>query len=122
MSDYTPDYIEVELEEEPIELCNLLKVLDMAETGGQAKQLIADGFVGVNLALCTIKRKKMYSGDSLHFDGEDYLLTLAEGVTPIVKTESTPLKAEEVHTKHKRKRSKKNKKDSDTGRRPISFG
>jgi ribosome-associated protein len=109
MSEYEPEYIEIELEEEPIELCNLLKVLDLAETGGQAKQLIADGYVGVNMELCTVKRKKMYSGDSLHFNGEDFLLTLAEGVTPAVKAEPTP-PIEEAPTKRKRSRSRKNKK------------
>lgn len=31
------EYIEIELEEEPIELCKLLKVLDLVEGGGQAK-------------------------------------------------------------------------------------
>jgi ribosome-associated protein len=122
MSEYEPQYIEIELEEEPIELCNLLKVLNLAETGGQAKQLIADGYVGVNMELCTVKRKKMYSGDSLHFNGEDFLLTLAEGTTPAVKTEPTPSIQEEPQSKRKRSRSRKNKKDSDTGRRPISFG
>ena len=32
------EYIEIELEEEPIELCKLLKVLDLVEGGGQAKK------------------------------------------------------------------------------------
>ena len=30
------EYIEIELEEEPIELCKLLKVLDLVEGGGYA--------------------------------------------------------------------------------------
>ena len=69
------DFIEIELEEEPIELCNLLKVLDLVETGGQAKALIGGGYVGVNYEICTIKRKNytvvtcsllMVSCSSLH--------------------------------------------------------
>ena len=77
------EYIEIELEEEPIELCKLLKVLDLVEGGGQAKNLIAQGYVGVNHEICTIKRKKLYSGDVLEFDGELFQLTLSEDATPV---------------------------------------
>ncbi|OHU85963.1 MULTISPECIES: RNA-binding S4 domain-containing protein [Pseudoalteromonas] len=119
------DYIEIELEEEPIELCNLLKVLDLAETGGQAKMLIGEGYVAVNDALCTVKRKKLYSGDTLSFDGESYRLTLAEGVEPAVRPAPAD-EPKEVQTaptqRKKRNRSRKDKKDSNTGRKPISFG
>lgn len=122
MSEYTPEYIEIELEEEPIELCNLLKVLDLVESGGQAKQLIAEGYVAVNMELCTVKRKKMYAGDSLHFNGEDFMLTLAEGVTPAERVQATPPEPAKTEQKKKRSRNKKAKKDGNTGRRPISFG
>ncbi|WP_105169372.1 RNA-binding S4 domain-containing protein [Pseudoalteromonas sp. T1lg23B] len=119
------DYIEIELEEEPIELCNLLKVLDLAETGGQAKMLIGEGYVAVNDALCTVKRKKLYAGDTLTFDGESYRLTLAEGVEPAVRPAPVET-SNEVQTapsqRKKRNRSRKDKKDSNTGRKPISFG
>ncbi|MCF2859311.1 RNA-binding S4 domain-containing protein [Pseudoalteromonas sp. SMS1] len=128
------EYIEIELEEEPIELCNLLKVLDFAETGGQAKQLIALGYITVNNELCTQKRKKMYSGDSLYFDGDAFLLTLAEGATPNPKpamSANTPT-TKQAHThattkksqkkQSNKKRNKQPKVDSKTGRKPISFG
>ncbi|MBQ4813193.1 RNA-binding S4 domain-containing protein [Pseudoalteromonas luteoviolacea] len=124
------EYIEIELEEEPIELCNLLKVLDFAETGGQAKQLIAMGYVAVNNELCTQKRKKMYSGDSLEFDGETFLLTLAEGAipnprpaTPTVKpTQSNAPAKKPTKKQSNKKRNKQPQVDSKTGRKPISFG
>ena len=61
MQEQFPEYIEIELEEEPIELCNLLKVLDLAETGGQAKMLIGEGYVAINNEVCTVKRKKLYA-------------------------------------------------------------
>ncbi|TMO66775.1 ribosome-associated protein [Pseudoalteromonas aurantia] len=121
MSNEPIDYIEVELEEEPIELCNLLKVLDLVETGGQAKMLIGEGYIAVNDAICTVKRKKMYSGDNLHFDGDDYLLTLSPDAIPVQRTESTP-EPTEPEKKKKRNRNRKNRKDADTGRKPISFG
>lgn len=123
------EYIEIELEEEPIELCKLLKVLDLVEGGGQAKNLISEGYVGVNHEICTIKRKKLYSGDVLEFDGEWFQLTLSEDATPaqrpvqntqpeVTKTSTT----ETTPAKSKRKRTKKPKVDEKTGRRPISFG
>lgn len=124
------EYIEIELEEEPIELCKLLKVLDLVEGGGQAKNLIAEGYVGVNHEICTIKRKKLYSGDVLEFDGELFQLTLSEEATPAQrpeeKTQPEPIKNPAQDTtaapKSKRKRTKKPKVDEKTGRRPISFG
>ncbi|MBQ4851668.1 RNA-binding S4 domain-containing protein [Pseudoalteromonas sp. MMG012] len=121
MTDEPIEFIEVELEEEPIELCNLLKVLDLVETGGQAKMLIGEGYIAVNNEVCTIKRKKMYSGDSLHFDGDDYVLTLSDDATPAIRTQPTP-DVVEPEKKKKRNRSRKNRKDADTGRKPISFG
>tara|TARA_B100001971_G_scaffold63933_1_gene58853 strand:- start:741 stop:1145 length:405 start_codon:yes stop_codon:yes gene_type:complete len=121
------NFIEIELEEEPIELCNLLKVLDLVETGGQAKALIGEGYVGVNYEICTIKRKKLYSGDVLAFDGELFQLTLSEDATPNPRPpepvqKAQPQSAEEAPKKSKRKRTKKPKVDEKTGRRPISFG
>ncbi|CAH9064582.1 hypothetical protein PSECIP111951_03391 [Pseudoalteromonas holothuriae] len=125
MLEQPPEYIEIELEEEPIELCNLLKVLDLAETGGQAKVLIAEGYVAVNHELCTVKRKKLYAGDTLGFDGEIYQLTLAEGVEPAERPaiiEEPKVVQDAPNQRKKRNRSRKDKKDSSTGRKPISFG
>ena len=129
------DIIEIELEEEPIELCKLLKVIDLAEGGGHAKLLIAEGYVGVNGEICTQKRKKMYVGDMLHFDGDAFVLTAADN---LVQREDKP-KAKPSHTKqetqssNKAKRAshksdtkkptkKKSQRDENTGRKPISFG
>ena len=124
------EYIEIELEEEPIELCKLLKVLDLVEGGGQAKNLITEGYVGVNHEICTIKRKKLYSGDVLEFDGEWFQLTLSEDAIPAQRpaenTQTAPNKSPKQDTptapKNKRKRTKKPKVDEKSGRRPISFG
>ncbi|MBB1350638.1 MULTISPECIES: RNA-binding S4 domain-containing protein [unclassified Pseudoalteromonas] len=124
------EYIEIELEEEPIELCKLLKVLNLVEGGGQAKNLITEGYVGVNHEICTIKRKKLYSGDVLEFDGEFFKLSLSEDAIPVekpaVQTQAESKLAVPQPTnqpaKSKRKRTKKPKVDDKTGRRPISFG
>lgn len=124
------EYIEIELEEEPIELCKLLKVLNLVEGGGQAKNLITEGYVGVNHEICTIKRKKLYSGDVLEFDGEFFQLSLSEDAIPVervvAQSVSEPQKTlkstANQPAKSKRKRTKKPKVDDKTGRRPISFG
>uniref|UniRef100_UPI0040568113 RNA-binding S4 domain-containing protein n=1 Tax=Candidatus Electronema sp. TaxID=2698783 RepID=UPI0040568113 len=52
-----------------IELCSLLKLEGIAESGGEAKQLICEGHVRVNGAEETRKRKKIYSGDVVECQG-----------------------------------------------------
>ncbi len=47
----------------PIELCQFIKYGGLADTGGGAKQLIADGRVLLNGAVETQKRKKLGAGD-----------------------------------------------------------
>ena len=116
-------FIEIELEEEPIELCNLLKVLDLAETGGHAKLLITEGYVAVNHELCQQKRRKIYSGDILHFDGDEFHLTLSPDATPQPRAVATP-QPEKASSKKKSNKQGKSytQVDKNTGRKPISFG
>ncbi|MEO2267706.1 RNA-binding S4 domain-containing protein [Pseudoalteromonas pernae] len=133
------DFIEVQLEEEPIELCKLLKVLDLAEGGGHAKLLIADGYIGVNGEVCTQKRKKLYAGDSVYIDGETFLLSAADNMVqreqrktskpssdkakapkPANKRAAKPAKAAAPAVKKPKKKTPT--RDENTGRKPISFG
>jgi ribosome-associated protein len=51
----------------PIELCQFLKFGGLAESGGAAKQAIAEGRVLVNGAVETRKRKKLAAGDRVAF-------------------------------------------------------
>ncbi|MFC3033688.1 RNA-binding S4 domain-containing protein [Pseudoalteromonas fenneropenaei] len=119
---------EIELEEEPIELCNLLKLIGIADTGGQAKMLIAEGYVHLNGELCTLKRKKIYAGDQFEVNDESFVVSLAAGVTPAERKVATPhtepqgqpVPSKAAKTpKHKQRQSNIDKK---TGRKPISFG
>lgn len=50
-----------------IELHNLLKVTGLCESGGQAKQYIADGRVHVDGAVETRKRCKIRRGQQVEF-------------------------------------------------------
>lgn len=54
-----------ELKDEYIELFKLLKVLDLVDSGAQAKMLIAEGYVNRNAEVETRKRAKIYSGDTI---------------------------------------------------------
>ena len=53
----------IEITTEYIKLDALLKFAAAVGTGGEAKQLIAEGLVGVNGETCTMRGKKLYPGD-----------------------------------------------------------
>ncbi len=52
-----------ELKEDYIELFKLLKVLDLVDSGAQAKMIVADGYVKRNGETELRKRAKIISGD-----------------------------------------------------------
>lgn len=68
----------VELIREPVELYKILKFEGMVGSGGEAKQVIADGYVQVNGETETRKRRKIYAGDRIEFNGEVIVTRLAE--------------------------------------------
>jgi ribosome-associated protein len=53
------------LEDDYIELYKLLKVLDLVDSGGQAKMIVADGYVLRNGETELRKRAKIIKGDVL---------------------------------------------------------
>jgi ribosome-associated protein len=59
----------VRITKEPVELYKILKFENMAASGGEAKYFIVDGLVTVNEKIETRKRRKIYSGDVIGFDG-----------------------------------------------------
>lgn len=59
----------IKINSEFIKLQDLLKFAGLCETGGQAKILIQDGYVKVNGEICTMRGKKMRSGDVAEIDG-----------------------------------------------------
>ena len=60
----------VEITREPVELYKILKFEGMVGSGGEAKMVIAEGYVMVNGEFETQKRKKIVSGDIIEFGGE----------------------------------------------------
>lgn len=68
----------VEINQEPIELYKVLKIGNLVFGGGEAKQVIAEGYVAVNGEVETRKRKKIYTGDLVYFN-EQYLQVALRG-------------------------------------------
>ena len=59
----------ITIETEFIKLDALLKFAALTATGGEAKQVIADGMVTVNGETCTMRGKKIRLGDEVAFAG-----------------------------------------------------
>lgn len=57
------------LKYEYVELYKLLKIMDWASSGGEAKVLIDEGHVKVNGQIETQRRKKLRAGDTVEFGG-----------------------------------------------------
>ena len=57
--------IQFELKDEYIELFKLIKVLDLVDTGAEAKMIVADGYVERNGEIELRKRAKIIKGDKL---------------------------------------------------------
>lgn len=55
----------IKIQTEFIRLDALLKLAGIADTGGQAKWMIQDGTVFLNGEVCTMRGKKIRSGDTV---------------------------------------------------------
>ena len=60
---------EISIQTDYIKLESLLKLAGITGTGGEAKGLIQEGAVSVNGAVCTMRGKKLRSGDIVSLDG-----------------------------------------------------
>ena len=68
----------VEINKEPVELYKILKFEGLASSGGEAKQMVADGKVMLNGKVETQKRKKIVSGDVIVFGESTLKIVLAK--------------------------------------------
>ncbi len=59
----------IAIKTEFIKLDSLLKFAGLVSTGGEAKELIADGQVQVNGEVCTMRGKKIRPGDTVTLGG-----------------------------------------------------
>lgn len=60
--------MEVTIQTEYIKLDSLLKFAGLCDTGGFAKELVQQGVVRVNGEVCTMRGKKIRSGDTVEVD------------------------------------------------------
>ncbi len=68
----------ITVREEPIELCQLLKFAGLTDSGGAAKQVIADGKVLLNGVVETQKRKKVRAGDRVTYGEETLVVAVSK--------------------------------------------
>ncbi|WP_229817346.1 RNA-binding S4 domain-containing protein [Thalassotalea profundi] len=124
--------LEIELATQPIELCKLLKAVDLVSGGGEAKMVISEGYVYVNGELETQKRKKIYHNDQVEFNGECIVVICHAPVEDKPKRKTKPTTANQNNTAIKqsnnsrKKTPQKNKSKTNTAnktektRQPIN--
>jgi len=81
--------IEFIINTEYIELCNLLKLVDLADSGGRGKAMVAEGLVKVDGALELRKTAKIKPGQVIECEGRRILISVdphSEIKPPKVKT------------------------------------
>ena len=69
------EIIETTITTEFIKLDSLLKFSGLTDTGGFAKELIQNGSVCVNGEVCTMRGKKLHTGDTVTFAGQTVKIT-----------------------------------------------
>ena len=72
----------IRLMRQPIDLYKILKFEGLVSSGGEAKAVIAGGLVILNNVVETQKRKKIFSGDIIEFNGAHYLMHYVESASP----------------------------------------
>ena len=77
------EIIEITIKTPFIKLEQLMKLANLTDTGGFAKQLIQDGIVKVNGEVCTMRGKKIRNGDRVTVEGYEVIVT-----APIDDTET----------------------------------
>lgn len=98
--------IGIEVSSQPIELYKVFKIANLVGGGGEAKHIIAEGYVAVNGELETRKRRKMYDGDFFEFNQEYYVVVCDAPVTE--PEETKPSESKVTAPKASRNESKKN--------------
>ncbi|HIW16187.1 MAG TPA: RNA-binding S4 domain-containing protein [Firmicutes bacterium] len=63
---------EIVINTEFIKLDSALKFANMAESGGEAKTMVQDGYVSVNGEVCTQRGRKLRAGDTVTVAGQSF--------------------------------------------------
>jgi len=67
--------MEFQIRDEYIELCSLLKAANLVMSGGEGKEVVAQGLVTVDGQLETRKRCKIRPGQQVEFEGAVIVVT-----------------------------------------------
>ncbi|GAB2651833.1 RNA-binding S4 domain-containing protein [Vibrio panuliri] len=104
--------IGIDVSSQPIELYKVFKIANLVGGGGEAKHLIAEGYVAVNGELETRKRRKMYDGDFFEFNQEYYVVVCDAPVTEseVVERQPEPKPAKKAQQKPAAKKNKSTSK------------
>ena len=109
----------VEINQEPTELYKILKFEHIVSGGGEAKQIIAEGYVYLNGEVETRKRKKVYSGDLIYFN-EQYFQVALKGMTNDYEVvDHVNQSGQSLDKRLEKSETKQNKTKKE--RKPISF-
>lgn len=68
------DIRKIQIKEDFIRLDSALKLAGLVSTGGHAKIVIQGGEVKVNDTVCTMRGKKLHSGDVVDFGGDIFVI------------------------------------------------
>lgn len=68
------DFKEIKIKEDFIRLDSAMKLSSMVVTGGHAKMVIQNGEVEVNGEICTMRGKKLRSGDKVKFENNGFII------------------------------------------------
>ena len=68
------EFSKISIKEDFIRLDSAMKLANLVVTGGHAKMVIQDGEVKVNGEVCTMRGKKLRSGDTVEFEGNGFTI------------------------------------------------
>ena len=105
----------VEITEQPIALCQLLKAANLVGGGGEAKVVISEGYVLLNNEVEFQKRKKIYDGDIIEFNGDLIQVSLVQQSGKEELTNEQP-----ADTTTAQNHPRKNHSDSNTAKKESS--
>lgn len=71
--------LDININTDFIKLDQLLKFSGLAESGADAKAMVAEGIVYYKGAVCSMRGKKIYPGDSVTVEFEDETVEITVG-------------------------------------------
>ncbi|WP_354623563.1 RNA-binding S4 domain-containing protein [Psychromonas sp. MME2] len=109
----------IEIKAEPTELYKILKFENLVSGGGEAKQVISDGYVYLNGEVETRKRKKVYAGDVIYFNEQYFQIALVGQIEQYEMGTQAPVESQRQQAPVEQTES--TKVEGKKARKPISF-